>query len=224
MLSTALPTKARAMAGRSSGGRPRPRWGVATEASKPSVSRMMINCSSLAASGSISSATCGNSWSCRPIQPPTYRTVSSPMVTPSPPRGHELKSLYRTGKSFSPPFLKQGTHTTIYSALSFVASRHLFCNWLNLMICFADLMRTIEISSNELIRPILRRSIHAFHPGRIFARCPPDRSILLLFRRAEACDELLPQCRVGPRLFDDRVVFIHGKALIRYRLHKRVVR
>src|SRR5215467_2251127 len=91
---------------------------------------MMINCSSLAVSGSISSATCGNSWSCRPIQPPTYRTVSSPMVTPSPPRGHELKSLYRTGKSFSPPFLKQGTHTTIYGALSFVPSRHLFCNWL----------------------------------------------------------------------------------------------
>src|SRR5262249_13003013 len=34
-----------------------------------------------------------------------------------------------------PPFLKQGTHTTIYSALSFVSSHHLFCNWLN---CIVD--------------------------------------------------------------------------------------
>jgi hypothetical protein len=53
---------------------------------------------------------------------------------------------------------------------------------------------------------------------------PRDASVLLLLRRAEARDELLPQRRVGPRPLDDRVVFIHGEALVRYRLDKRLIR
>ena len=49
MVSTALATKLRVMAGRSSGDRPRD--GGATNASSPSVSRMIMRCSSLAVRG-----------------------------------------------------------------------------------------------------------------------------------------------------------------------------
>ena len=68
MVSTALATKLRVMAGRSSGDRPRD--GGATNAYSPSVSRMIMRCSSLAVRGASSWSSPGSRLRWRLIQVP----------------------------------------------------------------------------------------------------------------------------------------------------------
>ncbi len=82
MASTAVATTARAIGGRVSGERPRPRGGGAPTASNPRVSRRMISRSSWAVTGSISCSSHGKSSGCRLIHPPHYRLLSLTMPIP----------------------------------------------------------------------------------------------------------------------------------------------